>query len=443
MKKILLIATAVALGFAVTRCNSGLGNVAGAGGLMSSGMKSSITTMQSMGNAMGGSGTFAVGGLNILSAATSCGTHAEPVSGGIGLPTTDPKYALQKFYCAMAADSSGPESVSGAVSLINAIVCAIEKQTTGGLPFDGSSIAITGITLDLSCAKQAQIDSMSGTTGLTSAVLTIAGGANVTSAKNPTFSEIPGNTHYSHGVKIESNTPGLVKFIIVAKFAAGSSDPAKGGDFEFATLGTGTMMQGGAIEFTAGKIYGSGAVKHLWYESRLNRAKTSGGDPICPSVAGSCGFSRHTRISTDISFVNGDIDTVSNMSGIITDGGDAAGSSGQTDQISVATATGNLATGLTGKYFSKSALAPSALSGATLTGTFTGMGETAATSCILSAGSSITTTCGAAPSPLMPTGVMDTFFSPANTSTWLTDASTHGGIGFTGSATFADEQYAQ
>jgi hypothetical protein len=443
MKKILLVAAAAALGFMVTRCNSGLGTPATVGSAMSSGMKSSIGTMQSLGNAMGGNGgTFSVdGGLNILSAATSCGTHAEPLlSGGGMMPQSDPKFALQKFYCTLAADSSGPESVSGAVGLINAIVCAIEKQTVGGLPFDGSAIAITGITLDLSCAKQSMINSMSGTTGLSSTVIAIAGGANVTSALNPTFSEIPGNTHYSHGVKIESVTPGVLKFIIVAKFAVGASNPVNGGDFEFATLGTGTMMQGTAIEFTAGKIYGSGAVKHLWYEARSNRAKTSVGDPICPGTSGSCGFSRHIRISTDISFLNGDIDTVSNMSGIMTDGGDSTGSSGQMNNLNVVTATGGLATGLTGKSYTK-AVAPSTLTGSsTIAATFVG-GEIGATSCIMSAGTSVTTACGSAPAPLIPTAAMNTFFSPANTTAWLTNSSTHGGLGFTGASTFADTQY--
>ncbi len=453
MKKILLIATAVVLGFAMTRCSSGTSTPLSAAGKMASGMGGAVNIMKGMGNAMGGSGTFALNqkSIHTMSAATKCTVHAEPgtdansdgvVSDSERMSNSDVHYALQKFYCTLASDSTGPESISGAVSLIKTIACAIDKQIAGGLPFDNNPIAITGITLDLTCATQAQINNMSNTVGQNSAVVAIAGGATVTSALNPTFAEIPGNTHYSHGIKIASNDGTSLKFIILAKFNSTVGNPIESGDFEFATMGTGTIMQGTAIEFTAGKVYGTGVVKHLWYEARSNRAKTSGADPICPGTSGSCGFSRHIRISTDLSFVNGDIDTVSNMSGLMTDGGDSTGSSGQMDNLNVVTATGNLATGLTGKFFNK-AVAPSTLTGASTLGTTFVGGEIGTTTCIMSAGTSVTTSCGLAPAPLAPTGAINTFFSPANTSTWLVNASTHGGLGFTGAVTFADTQYAQ
>lgn len=455
MKKILFIAAAVAAGFSVTRCSSGssVATALSTAGKMSAGIGGAVTAMQGMGAAMGTGGTFSLGQKNVstLSAATKCTSHAEPgtdanmdgtVSDGERMSNSDVHYALQKFYCTLAADSTGPESISGAVNLIKTISCAVDKQL-GGLAFDNTPVALTQITLDSTCASQAQIDNMSNTVGQASATIPISGGATVTSALNPTFTEIPGNTHYSHGIKIVSNDGTSLKFIILAKFDASvGGNPIESGDFEFATMGTGTMMQGTAIEFTAGKVYGSGVTKHLWYESRSNRAKTSLSDPICPGTSGSCGFLRHIRISTDISFLNGDVDSVSNMSGIMTDGGDSTGSSGQMDILNVVTATGSLATGLTGKYYIKVGTSPAMLPGAsTLASTFSG-GEIGTTTCIMSAGTSITTSCGSAPAPLAPTGVINTFFAPANSATWLLNASTHGGLGYTGATTFDDEQLA-
>lgn len=421
-------------------------------GKMSTGIGSAVTTMQSVGNAMGGAGTFSVGNeVSASSASNKCTSHAEPgtdansdgtVSDAERMNNTDIHYALQKFYCTLAANSTGPESVSGAVSLIKTVACAVDRQT-GGLTFNNSPVAITGITLDLNCATQAQINSMSGTTGQSSVVMTISGGATVTSALNPTFAEVPSNTHYTHGIKIASTDGTTLKFIILAKFDASvSGNPIDSGEFEFATLGTGTMMQGTAIEFTAGKISGgSSATKHLWYESRSNRAKTSGADPICPGTSGSCGFMRHIRISTDIAFSGGDVSSVSNMSGIMTDGGDSTGSSGQMDNMVVVTATGSLASGLTGKFYSKAA-APSSLAGTAAIGTVFSGGEIGSTTCIMSSGSSVTTSCGGAPAPLSPTGnTLKNFFLPANASTWIANASTKAGIGFSGAASLADEQF--
>jgi hypothetical protein len=451
MKKITLLATAVVVTFCVMGCNSGGGTSSSpltATGKMVSGMGGAVTTIQNLGAALGSGNTFSLNQRNVssLAAGSKCTVHAEPgtdanlngiVSDAEKMSNTDPKYALQKFYCTLASDSTGPESVSGAVNLIKTITCAIEKQL-GTLAFDNTPVAITGITLDLSCATQAQINNMTNGTG----AVTIAGGATVTSALNPTFAEIPGNTHYSHGIKIVSNDNTSLKFIILAKFDPASPNPLQSGDFEFATVGTGTMMQGTAIEFTAGKIYGTGTTKHLWYESRSNRAKTSIGDPICPGTSGSCGFSRHIRLSTDISFLNGDIDSVSNMSGIMTDGGDSTGSSGQSNNMNLVTATGSLSSGggITGKLYNKNS-APSTLTGgSTILNTFTG-GEIGTTSCITAAGLGVTTACSGAPAPLSPAGAINIFFSPANSTAWIVNASTKGGLGYSGETTFADEQF--
>jgi hypothetical protein len=196
------------------------------------------------------------------------------------------------------------------------------------------------------------------------------------------------------------------------------------------------MMQGSTVDYTAGKISGGAvATRHLWYEARSNRVKTSIGDANCPSTGGSCGFTRHVRINTDISFTGGDISNVSNMSGMMSDASDSTGSSGQTDRISVVTATGNLSTGLTGKVYSATS-APSALTTEALSNLTIGT-----TTCIPSAGAAITTGGACTVAPLQPTGAIKTFLLPANSTTWLSHASQHGGVGFSTAVTSADEQF--
>lgn len=236
-----------------------------------------------------------------------------------------------------------------------------------------------------------------------------------------------------------------MKFIILAKFDDTiAGDPIENGDFEFATYGTGTVMQGSAIEYTAGKIdRSSSTAGTLWYESRMNRIKSAGNDPLCqpgdPSST-SCGFARHTRLRTDISFSGGDISDVSNMTGVISEGYDTTGSGQSADASFVISATGSLTSGLSGSAWTTSPnLSPADYtSSTTLTG---GAFGAPVTSCILGGGS-ISTSCSGAPTPLSPTGRADLFVAPANDAVWIQYLSTHGGLGFAGAVTFADVQSA-
>ncbi len=423
-------------------------------GQMAAGLGGSITTMKGMGGKLGTGSFFIPMGsetdslqatdVSTLSAATKCSVNAEPgddtnldgvVSGAERYSQAHNNFALQKFYCSLASDSNGPESVSGALGTIQVVVCAIEKQL-GSLSFNGVAVPISGLVLDTTCASQSKLNSM-GAGGASS--ITIAFAGTVTSALNPTFSEIPGNTWYSHGIRLASNDGTSIKYIILAKFdPTVAGNPVDSGNFEFATLGTGSIMQGTAIETTAGKISGGAAVtKHLWYEMRVNRIKGSVSDPICPADSSSCGFTRHTRISTDISFSGGDISDVSNFSGIITDGNDSVGAGGSGNQRHVVSASGSLSTGLTGKIWNSPGNSPATLSGNTLTTGFTA----GTTTCIIGAASSISTTCGASAAVLAPATVIDTYFRPANSTAWFVNSTTKNGIGFSGPVTFADGQF--
>lgn len=463
MKKTTLIAGSAAILsslFFITACStssSGSGGALTVAGKMTTGIGSSVDAIQSLGGAMGGVGTFSV---HSASAATKCTEHADPgTDGHNGGPVdgvvddterysqSEDNYALQKFYCILASDTNGPESVSGAVTQIKDIICAIEK-TVGTLPFDNSTTTINSITFTTACMSQAKLDNFADDLGVPrgpSVTMDVSGvgGVQVTSALNPTFSEIPGNTHYSHGVKVQSVTPGALTYVVVAKFNPADADPIESGNFEFATYGTGTFMQGTAVDYTAGKVSGGAAVtKHLNFESRTNRIKSGINDPTCQpgSAASSCGFARHARISTDISFSGGDISSVSNMSGIMTDAGNDTGS-GNSDHIEIITVNGSLSTGLTGKIYTKSADPVTLTAGtATLANTFAG-GEIGTTTCIMSSGSPVSTSCGGSAAVLAPTGLIVPFLMTTNSSAWIANSSTKAGIGFSGAATFADEQF--
>ncbi|MBY0383829.1 hypothetical protein K2X05_01610 [bacterium] len=455
-----IIAFAIA-GAMLSACSSSSdGGGTTTAGQITNGMGSSVTTLQSLGTAMSsGTSSFAIIGqmrnrsssVHAQSAANSCDEN-----GGAGFDTnangvidsgerfnaSANEYALQNFYCALAADSNGPETVSGAVGGIKMVVCAVER-TLGSIVFDGVARSATAITIDRVCASQAEIDSMNEdngvtTDGLASATLNIP--ITITAQLNPTFSEIASNTHYSHGIKIDGGS--MLTYIVVAKFDTSSgSDPLDNGDFEFATYGTGEAAGGGSgSEITAGRIERTGATSgKLWYEFRSNRLKNTSNDPICPGTQTNCGWSKHIRLTGDITFSGDDVSSVSNFTGIIASGNDATGISGGSDSLSVITATGSLSTGITGKVWTGGS--PLDLSSGNTVANLTA----GTTTCIVSGGA-ITTSCGGGvPSPFSPTEDIKIFLTPGgstgNNGTWFSNISTHNGLGYTGATNAADEQF--
>lgn len=445
-----------------SRCSIGSSGSAAGGtaalttaGKITSGLGSATTTLQSLGGALAnGNSSFSTGGNQIQSPQTSCTEHGDPGADGNSdgsvsdseryFPNSSPNFALQKFYCTLAADTNGPESVSGAVRLIKTVSCAIEKQL-GSISFNNVPVAVSSLTIDTRCATATMLESMNGNVPTTSITMSIP--LTITAALNPSggnFPEVSSNTYYSHGLRIASNDGTSLKFLILAKFDDTiPGDPIENGDFEFATYGTGSAMQGTAIEYTAGKIDRSSSTSGtLWYESRINRIKSGPTDPLCqpgdPSST-SCGFARHTRLRTDISFSSGSISDVSNMTGIISEGFDTTGSGQSGNASFVITATGSIASGLSGKaWTSNPNLSPASYSSTTLAG---GAFPSPVTTCILGGGS-ISTSCVSAPAPLEPTGNADQFVAPANSATWIQYLSTHAGLGFSGAATLADTQSA-
>jgi len=417
-------------------------------GKMTTGLGSAADAIQGMGGTLATTSSFAVGGNNIQSTATSCTEHGEPgadsgpIDGAVDssekYSTSHDNYALQKFYCTLAAESNGPETVSGAVGTLQMVACAIERNL-GSLTFNNTPVPFTSITIDTNCASAADIADMGGTGG--SVTMTFNG--TITAATNPSggnWPEVPSNSYYTHGLRIASDDGTSLKYLLLAKFDDTiEGDPVESGDFEFATMGTGTMMQGTAIEYTAGRIDRSSSTSgSLWFEMRVNRIKSGINDPICQpgTSSSSCGFARHTRIKGDLTFTSGDISDVANLTGVMSEGGDSNGS-GQSDYSSVVTATGSLATEITGKVYTRNASPATFGSTDTLTGNFTGGTK----SCILAGGAIVTSGCGTELA-VGGTNTITAFFQPSNSasSTWIDHLSTHGGIGFSGTKTVADRK---
>lgn len=428
-------------------------------GQITNGIDSSVSKIQSLGTAMSsGTSSFVLLDLNrstkssvhALSAANSCDTNGSPgddgnsngvIDSGEEYNNSDNEYTLQSFYCAMAAETDGPEAVSGAVSTLKTVTCAVEEML-GSINFDGVARSVDEIRIDLSCATQADIDDMNGTTGDTATVLAIP--ATITASLNPTFSEIPNNAHFTHGIKIDGGS--ALKFIILAKFdASAGGDPLESGDFEFATYGSGEAAGGGSgVEITAGRIERtSGSSGKLWYEFRANRLKTNPSDTICPGTESNCGWSRHIRFTGDITFgSDGDISDVSGFSGIIANGNDQIGVTSGSDNVSVITATGSLTSGITGQIWGAAmGTSPAELAdGDALADLSAGT-----TTCIIGGGA-ISTSCGGAPSILQPTDDIKIFLRPGgvtgDSSLWFQNLTEHGGLAYTGTTSAADEQFA-
>lgn len=458
--KVVLIFTILA--GAISSCSSSSdGGGTSTADVITNGIDSSVAKIQSLGTAMStGTTSFVLLDLDrkqrstsvhAQNAASSCDTNGRPGDDANSNGVIDSgeeysygvnnEYTLQSFYCAMAAETDGPEAVSGAVSTLKMVTCAVEEML-GTITFDGVARSVSEIRIDLSCATQADIDDMNGTTGESATVLPIA--ATITASLNPTFSEIPNNTHFSHGIKIDGGSS--LKFIILAKFDASSGvDPLENGDFEFATYGSGEAAGGGTgVEITAGRIERTSANSgKLWYEFRANRLKTSPTDTICPGTASNCGWSRHIRFSGDITFASdGDISDVSGFSGIIANGNEDEGVTGGNDDLHVITATGSLTSGITGKVWDGGM----GTSPAELTNGDTLADLSAGTTTCITGGGTITTTCGGAPSVLQPSDDIKIFLRPGGATgdngTWFQNLTEHGGLAYTGTTSAADEQFA-
>lgn len=448
-----------------SRCagsSSGSGSSLTTAGKITSGLGTATTTLQSMGGALssGGSAFSAGSGSHTYSAASSCTVHGEPgedldVDGTVEdserFNPSDYRYALQRVYCTLVSDTDGPESVSGAVRLVKTVTCAVEKQL-GSITFNGTPVALSSLTIDTQCASATMLQDMNGDVPTTSITMSIPMTITATTNVATDISEFSNNTHYSHGIKISSNDSTSLKFIILAKFDDTiAGDPIESGDFEFATYGTGTVMQGTAVEYTAGKIdRTSGSAGTLWYESRHNRIKSTPTDPVCQPgdpAASSCGFARHARIRTEIVFSGDDIDDVNNMTAVISDSNDATGSGSGGDQSFIITATGSLTSGISALSWSSTpptsaeSLDSSSVLNA-VSGTYA-VFPTSVSSCVFTTGGVTSGTgCASAPTALIPTGSTATYFKPANDSSWLDYLSSHGGLGFSSAASLSDIQSA-
>ncbi|MEK7690935.1 MAG: hypothetical protein AAB425_07930 [Bdellovibrionota bacterium] len=87
-------------------------------------------------------GISSLGRTELQDAEKECNDHGQPLahegepsySDGI-LQSDQQDFALRQFYCAMARDSDGPETVQGAINSTNAVLCMFENGA--GFQYDG------------------------------------------------------------------------------------------------------------------------------------------------------------------------------------------------------------------------------------------------------------------------------------------------------------------
>lgn len=205
VRSFIFIGSLAGMAVLFSRC-SGVGSSGSSGstplttaGKITSGLGSATTTLQSLGGALAnGNSSFSTGGNHIQSPATSCTSHGDPGSdanldGSVSdseryFSNSSPNFALQKFYCTLAANTNGPESVSGAVRLIKTVSCAIEKQL-GSITFNNVPVSVSSLTIDTRCATAAMLEDMNGNVPTTSITMSIP--LTITAALTPSGSNFP------------------------------------------------------------------------------------------------------------------------------------------------------------------------------------------------------------------------------------------------------------
>lgn len=387
------------------------------------------------------------GGISVADAAASvCTIHADPgtdgdftgdgvvdgaqdgvVSDSERLSESNSKYALNKLYCTLSLNSNSPETVKGALSTLDMIVCAIEKSTGSAVPYDGVERELSGLTIDLDCATQEDLDDMGTTPGATSITMPFIGTWESTTTP-ATFPELASGLAYNHGIRLngtmddgESLTPQPFTVVAVANFTEETVNTS----FEFATFVEG-LHGADRSEVTAGKFVKSSATEgELWFEYRDNRVGAGSGDDS--------GFSRHIRIHGNTSYdVNGNLESVSNFTGALSDvyENEVGDSDDYTKMITVNGT--NMTIGITGQYLSF-------MGGVSAATTFDAL-SLSNSSCVLTSDGSTSINpgvcAGGSELVISASDVIGDFILPGGTggdnSSWISTLANQSGIGFTG-----------
>ncbi len=451
----------LSLSVAFVSCNSSGGSGGAAAGFTPSavvqGMSNVADQIGEAGSLLTESGarriSFKKGGISVASAAASvCTEHGDPGTdgdtNGDGIVDGDTdgvvsdmerlsednyKYALSKLYCTMSLDSNSPETVKGALSTLDMIVCALEKSTGAALPYDGTPRELVGLTIDLDCATQADLDDMGETPGAISITLDFVGTWESTTDPS-TFPEIASGDAYNHGVRLNGtmaegeDEPEPFTVVAVANF----DDETVDSDFEFATFVEG-LHGPDRSEVTAGKFVKTSSTEgQLWFEYRDNRIGSGEGDDS--------GFSRHIRLSGNTVYdAEGDLESLENFSGVLSDVYENEPGGGD-DYMKIITVNGSdMSTGITGQYLAASATA--ALS--TQFDAFairdsscvrTEDGITTINDGVCAGGSELV---------IAPTDVVGPFILPGgvagDNSTWFSTIANQGGIGFMGAVNITSD----
>jgi hypothetical protein len=324
-----------------------------------------------------------------------CDQNADPTAPfGARLSYTDADYPAMVFFCKVAKNSGGPDSIQGSYALVRGISCMLERA---GIVFDGVDHVVTA-SVDTNCFTAQQVSNM----GVGTMTITANG------SRPAAF-----NTHYDAGIVM--TIPGFGIFKLAAKVT--------GKKLEFIAI-----EDQSAITLNKTGAYAAsfdGATGLLQFESRHDRFFANSSGP-CGS---SCGWSRHLRLVANLTVDgSGNPTGITNISGVFAslNGGPSSGSySSEIDTI-----TGDTTSGIKARTY--------AYSGATIANLDDGSSftETANTQCYTSSSSSAGT-CSAGIA--LPTGAIpfDQYQGYTVPATWLANLTS--GLTFT-SATMAEVQ---
>lgn len=261
-----------------------------------------------LGDHMNDSGVSSKVSNKVKQAIVGCSEHAQPLENdGSSMDRANPDFPARTIFCKLSLNTGDADTVRGAFSSIKAISCMIEQA---GIPWDGLPHVITG-KIDSKCFSPQQI------AGIGVAQVT----ATVTASKPAAF-----NAYYDNGIVID--IPGMGTHKLAVK--------------KEKHLVEVLAVQDSSVSADKSSAYAASLnskTGELRFESRNDRL-------LCNEVS-SCGFSRHERFYALLVLAGEVIVGINDFEGIATSISNYNGQySGE-----VSTLTGNLNTGMKGRYF--------------------------------------------------------------------------------------------
>lgn len=234
----------------------------------------------------GGTSLMSAGDIHTLTTtpftSTLCDSNGTPVTGtgGGNIADTAAIYPFLQTYCALTISSG--ETVKGGFSLVQGLICALEK---GGIAFAGAEQTITINFSDTQCWPQGG----PGGDSTSSVSITATGSAPASF-----------NTHFEKGVIFSVASLGLT-YKVAANLTTDKVEFIANENWSGTAAGT----SAGNLGSMAGELTKSTGV--LRFEKRDERVRAD-------CTTSSCGWNRHTRIYATLGMVAGSPSSLTSFS---------------------------------------------------------------------------------------------------------------------------------